>query len=213
MSAEKYIVCPIHGIDCNFSDCQGTLPVRFHEDGTDHVDGMTRYRLVCTNGDTPYEIPISYTRAEIEKAIYDFTKKHQASSSIIQSSSETTISGNNTQHKKARHKGTSIFDGIRVHQDIESDSRKSFFKVNQMEFKLTREIDWIIADRILEAIRDRIHDYEISLSSKEYNGLSPEGKKLVRYILDREEVSKKVGNQKHSGKARIKPNAISIKNI
>ena len=115
--------------------------------------------------------------------------------------------------KRKRGKGTSIFDGIRVHQDIVSDSGKSLFKVNEREFRLTREKDWSVADRILEAARDRVHGYEIPLSKEEYNGLSPDGKKLVAYILDREEASEKTGSQKYSGKARIKPKIISVKNI
>ena len=193
------ISCPVRGVNCISDVCDGTLPLRYHPDDIEHEDGITRYHLVCCKGNSPYELPPSYTIEEIEEFVTVTATPHPPKE----------------DPKKARRRGNviSIFDGIRVHQDIVSDSTKEFFKVNYSEFKLTREIDWIIADRILEAVKDRIHGYEISLSKDEFNGLSPNGKKLVRYMLDREEPTKKTGSQKYTGKARIKPKIISVKNI
>ena len=114
--------------------------------------------------------------------------------------SRQEIEGGKT--KKGRHHGRSIFDGKKVHQDIESDSRKHFIKVNSRVFNLSRDLEWDIIDRMLQAILDR--EYVIELSSKEYNALSKKGKSFVDYCLDREPAEQRIRGQKYSGKARVK---------
>ena len=109
------------------------------------------------------------------------------------------------EYRKHRHRGHSISDGEKVHQDIESDSSKHFIKVNNREFKLTRTVEWVIVDRMLKKIKDLDYGFTIDLSTKEYNSMSSEGKAFVLYCLDRERVTKRSRASKYTGKARIKP--------
>ena len=126
-----------------------------------------------------------------------------------QRSIETTTTGNNAEsHPKRRYCGKSCFDGTKVHQDIESDSTKHYIRVKGREFKLTRNVDWDIVDRMLHAVQDKETDYVINLSADEYNGLSKAGKDFVAYCLDRQELQHPVRGQKYTGKARIKPNLL-----
>lgn len=122
-------------------------------------------------------------------------------------------STNGNKSWKGRHRGKSIFDGITVHQDIESDSSKQFIKVNNREFKLTRTVEWVIVDRMLGKIKDFDYGFTIDLSTKEHNGMSDEGKAFVSYCLDRERVAKKTRATKYTGKARIKPGLLKPSNI
>ena len=109
---------------------------------------------------------------------------------------------------KVRRRGRSNFDGQRVHQDIESDSQEQSFKINNRKFKLTRSIDWEVADRMLKAVHDRESGYVIDLKTSECNALSQGGKDFVRYCLDRQNLSQPVRGQKYTGKARIKPDLL-----
>ena len=63
----RSVFCPIRGCGCEYVSCDGVLPVRAHEDCQEHEDGETRYRLVCLEGESPYEIPFSYTQDEIDE--------------------------------------------------------------------------------------------------------------------------------------------------
>ena len=120
---------------------------------------------------------------------------------------------NNDAPRKVRHRGRSIFDGQRVHQDIESDSQKQFIKVNNRNFELTRPIDWAVADRMLRAVRDRESDYVIDLTTSECNALSQEGKAFVKYCLERQPLAKPIRGKKYTGKARIKHDLLRANQI
>lgn len=69
---QQSIFCPIHSFGCSDISCDGVLAVHTHEDCQEHEDGETRLRLVCFKGDTPYELPDSYTQEEIDKMAADF---------------------------------------------------------------------------------------------------------------------------------------------
>ena len=113
--------------------------------------------------------------------------------------------GSNTKQTANRHKGRSIYDGKKVHQDIESDSRRQFIKVNSRKFKLTRPMDWAVADQVLKTVQDRDDGYVIDLKADEYNALSNGGKDFVRHCIERQPLEKPIRGKKYTGKARIRP--------
>ena len=113
--------------------------------------------------------------------------------------------GSNAKQTVNRHKGRSIYDGKKVHQDIESDSRRQFIKVNSRKFKLTRPMDWAVADQVLKAVQDRDDGYVIDLKADEYNALSNGGKDFVRHCIERQPLEKPIRGKKYTGKARIRP--------
>ena len=63
----RSVFCPIWGCGCEYVSCDGVLPLHTHEDCREHEDGETRYRFVCLKGDSPYELPGSYTQEEIDE--------------------------------------------------------------------------------------------------------------------------------------------------
>lgn len=150
-------------------------------------NGQQLYRGGCfLNGDTEW---------------FSGCLPYKEESSQIQTAPETS----SNPGKMRRHRGHSIFDEQKVHQDIESDSRKQFIKVNNRKFKLTRSMDWQIADQFLKAVQDREDGYVINVSTADNNRLSQAGKDFVKYCLERQRIPNPIKGQRYTGKARIIP--------
>ena len=193
-TSEPKVECPDYGTGvCHKVGCLRFL-VRISKQGIDD-EGNQLYGGACiSNGDT-----------EWFDGCREFTGERP---------NETTSTGNNAEyHPKRRYRGKSCFDGTKVHQDIESDSTQNYMKIKGREFKLTRNIDWTIVDRMLHAVQDMEDDYVIDLPTKDYNGLSKACKDFVAYCLDRQELEHPVRGQKYTGKARIKPNLLSPNHV
>lgn len=193
-TSEISVECPDYGTGiCRKAGCPRFL-VRISKQGIDDEGNQLFGGACMLNGDT-----------EWFDGCLQFTGQRP---------NETTTTDNKAKSRsKQRYRGKSCFDGIKVHQDIESDSTKHYIKIKGRDFQLARTIDWTIADRMLHAVQDKETDYVIDLSAEEYNGLSKACKDFVAYCLDRQELEHPVRGQKYTGKARIKPNLLPSKHV
>ena len=181
------VECPDYG-SCSKAGCPRFL-VRVSKQGIDD-DGNQLYGGACIlNGET-----------EWFDGCLPFREQKQ------QVKTDSAFPGANA--KKGRYRGHSQFDGQRIHQAIESDSRKQSFKISGREFKLTRPIDWQVADQFLQAVKDREDGYVINMSTADRNRLSQAGKDFVKHCIDRQRVANPNKGQKYTGKARIKPGVL-----
>lgn len=205
--------CELYEAGCIYSACNGLADVPDIAYPTE--DDTVVYYPRCYKQQTP-QILSAITEIEFARAMRgEFTHQEKVPQSQVSTEKVNEVIGTGTipessckASKKRRHRGHSIFDGQKVHQDIESDSRKQFMKVNNRKFKLTRPMDWQVADQFLRAVQDREDDYVIHISTADHNGLSQAGKDFVKYCLERQRIANPIKGQRYSGKARIIPSLL-----
>ena len=207
----QLILCPIRKCGCEDVSCDGVLPVHAHEDGQEYDDGDTRYRLVCFKGDTPYELPDSYTQEELKQLIaeYEHGRKFDALNPVAMGhgGDEQKIVEQQTEEEKQqskRHKrgGESAYAGKTVAGfTVDQDSTK--LTVNGRTFAPSHKADWHLIDQVISATSNCQRNFCIRLSAKEYNALSQEGKVFAALFVVRQKLKGK-GNKTYTGFARLK---------
>ena len=207
----QLILCPIRKCGCEDVSCDGVLPVHAHEDGQEYDDGDTRYRLVCFKGDTPYELPDSYTQEELKQLIaeYEHGRKFDALNPVAMGhgGDEQKIVEQQTEEEKQqskRHKrgGESAYAGKTVAGfTVDQDSTK--VTVKGRTFKISHNADKNLIDQVISAVQNCQQGFSIHLPPKEYYALSPDGKRFAALFVVRE-IRKGKGNKKYTGYARLK---------
>ena len=207
----QLILCPIRKCGCEDVSCDGVLPVHAHEDGQEYDDGDTRYRLVCFKGDTPYELPDSYTQEELKQLIaeYEHGRKSDAPNPVAMGhgGDEQKIVEQQTEEEKQqsqRHKrgGESAYAGKTVAGfTVDQDSTR--VTVKGRTFKISHNADKNLIDQVISAVQNCQQGFSIHLPPKEYNALSPDGKCFAALFVVRE-VRKGKGNRKYTGYACLK---------
>ena len=102
------ISCPVRGVNCISDGCDGTLPLRYHPDDIEHEDGITRYHLVCCKGNSPYELPPSYTIEEIEEFEIITATPHPPKEEGKGRNSDKNTDSNNKKRPKRGRKGSGL---------------------------------------------------------------------------------------------------------
>ena len=207
----QLILCPIRECGCEDVSCDGVLPVHAHENGQEYDDGDTRYCLVCFKGDTPYELPDSYTQEELKQLIaeYEHGRKFDALNPVAMGhgGDEQKIVEQQTEEEKQqskRHKrgGESAYAGKTVAGfTVDQDSTK--VTVKGRTFKISHNADKNLIDQVISAVQNCQQGFSIHLPPKEYNALSPDGKRFAALFVVRE-IRKGKGNKKYTGYACLK---------
>lgn len=207
----QLILCPIRECGCEDVSCDGVLPVHAHENGQEYDDGDTRYCLVCFKGDTPYELPDSYTQEELEQLIteYEHRRKSETPKPLVMGhgGDEQKIVEQQTEEEKLqskRHKrgGESAYAGKTVAGfTVDQDSTK--VTVKGRTFKISHNADKNLIDQVISAVQNCQQGFSIHLPPKEYNALSPDGKRFAALFVVRE-IRKGKGNKKYTGYACLK---------
>ena len=207
----QLILCPIRECGCEDVSCDGVLPVHAHENGQEYDDGDIRYCLVCFKGDTPYELPDSYTQEELEQLIteYEHRRKSETPKPLVmghggdeQKNVEPQIGEAKQQSQRRKRGGESAYAGKTV-AGFTVDQESTKLTVNGRTFAPSRKADWNLIDQIISATYNCHRDYRILLSTKEFNSLSPQGRLVADLFVEREQRKGK-GNAKYTGLARLK---------